>query len=201
MGPGASAKEAVLNSCSLPGLSPMLQCNGNGGCHAWEATLEVNPTAFCKCDPAWADPECRTRRKSQSVAFLLALFLGLVGADRFYLGLNISASLKFLTLGTLSVYWITELLITGSSPVNLSKDLRSWGGLLKLLSSCFLTAWYFVDIVRTGSGPVETSAYRTAPDLPREVFVASTVLLAMMSGFLMAAWSVSSDVSWLSLRP
>lgn len=146
----------------------MLQCNGHGGCHAWEATSQVNPTAFCKCDSAWADPKCRTRRKSQSVAFLLALFLGIVGADRFYLGLTISGSLKFFTLGALSVYWITELLITRSSPMNLSKDLSTWGGLLKVISIFGLTSWYFVDVVRTGSGPVETSAFRTAPDLPRE---------------------------------
>jgi hypothetical protein len=31
---------------------------------------------MCECDPDWADPECRTKRKSQAVAYTLALFLG-----------------------------------------------------------------------------------------------------------------------------
>lgn len=132
--PGASSKEAVLNSCSLPGLSPTLQCSGHGGCHTWEKTADANPTQFCRCDAEWADPECRTRRKSQVVAYLLATFLGVVGADRFYLGLVLSGWLKLLALGSLTVFWITEVLITGSAPVNLNKDLRSWGGLMKVLT-------------------------------------------------------------------
>lgn len=131
--PGASSKEAVLNSCSLPGLSPTLQCSGHGGCHAWETTSETNPTPFCKCDADWADPECRTRRKSQVVAYFLATFFGVVGADRFYLGLILSGWLKLALLGSWTLFWITEVLITGSAPVNLSKDLRSWGGLMKVL--------------------------------------------------------------------
>lgn len=193
--PGASSKEAVLNSCSLPGLSPTLQCSGHGGCHAWEKTSDVNPTPFCKCDADWADPECRTRRKSQVVAYFLATFLGVVGADRFYLGLVLSGWLKLALLGSLTVFWITEVLITGSSPVNLSKDLRSWSGLVKVLTFFVLGSWYFIDIIRTGSGAVETAGFRTAPDLPREVFVACTVFLAMIAGFLFAAWSVSNDVA------
>ncbi|CAK9044451.1 DDB1- and CUL4-associated factor 13 (WD repeat and SOF domain-containing protein 1) [Durusdinium trenchii] len=166
--PGASSKEAVLNSCSLPGLSPTLQCSGHGGCHTWEKTADANPTQFCRCDAEWADPECRTRRKSQVVAYLLATFLGVVGADRFYLGLVLSGWLKLLALGSLTVFWITEVLITGSAPVNLNKDLRSWGGLMKVLTFLALGSWYFIDVIRTGSAPVETNSFRTAADLPRE---------------------------------
>ena len=133
--PGASSKEAVLNSCSLPGLSPTLQCSGHGGCHAWEKTSDVNPTPFCKCDADWADPECRTRRKSQVVAYFLATFLGVVGADRF--------------LPRPRVVWLVKAGFAGQLdglldhrgshhriclPVNLSKDLRSWSGLVKVLT-------------------------------------------------------------------
>ncbi|CAK9105864.1 unnamed protein product [Durusdinium trenchii] len=193
--PGASSKEAVLNSCSLPGLSPTLQCSGHGGCHTWEKTADANPTQFCRCDAEWADPECRTRRKSQVVAYLLATFLGVVGADRFYLGLVLSGWLKLLALGSLTVFWITEVLITGSAPVNLNKDLRSWGGLMKVLTFLALGSWYFIDVIRTGSAPVETNSFRTAADLPREAFVACTVFLAMIAGFLFAGWSVSHDVA------
>lgn len=193
--PGASSREAVLNSCSLPGLSPTLQCSGHGGCHSWEKTSDSNPTPFCKCDSEWADPECRTKRKSQTTAYFLAVFLGVIGADRFYLGLTYSAWLKLITLGGLSIFWITEILITGSAPVNLQKDLRSWSGICKVLVFFALSSWYVIDIVRTGSAPIETSGFKTAPDFPREVFVACTVFVAMFAGFLWAFLSVVSDVT------
>ncbi|CAE7432257.1 rplP [Symbiodinium natans] len=193
--PGASSREAVLNSCSLPGLSPTLQCSGHGGCHSWEKTSDSNPTPFCKCDPQWADPECRTKRKSQTTAYFLAVFLGVVGADRFYLELTLSAWLKLVLLGGLSIFWVTEVLITGSAPVNLSHDLRSWSGVCKVLVFFGLSSWYFIDIMRTGSAPTETSGFKTAPDFPRQVFVACTVFLAMLAGFFWAYWSVASDVA------
>lgn len=57
-----------------------------------------------------------------------------------------------------------------------SEVLQSWGAFLIVhitavphlspLLTC--QGWYFVDIIRTGSGPVETSGFRTSPDLPRE---------------------------------
>ena len=226
--PGASSREAVLNSCSLPGLSPTLQCSGHGGCHSWEKTSDSNPTPFCKCDPQWADPECRTKRKSQTTAYFLAVFLGVVGADRFYLELTLSAWLKLVLLGGLSIFWVTEVLITGSAPVNLSHDLRSWSGVCKVLvffglsshsvpsnlslkpepmyahvhkpagckldlSECRCSAvlcaggWYFIDIMRTGSAPTETSGFKTAPDFPRQVGVC---LLAMSQkqAFVHLSW-------------
>lgn len=33
--------------------------------------------------------------------------------------------------------------------------------------------WYFIDVIRTGSAPVETNSFRTAADLPREARRAS----------------------------
>lgn len=192
--PGTSSKEAILNSCSMPGLAPTAQCSGHGGCHVWHKSEDSNPSPFCRCDPEWADPECRTKRKSQTTAFFLSVFFGFFGADRFYLGLTFSAWCKFITLGILSVYWITEVLIYGSGPLS-QKDLQSWAGLLKIVVIMLLSCWYFIDVVRTGSGPVETDGFRCAPDLPRGAFVACSVFCAMGVGFLLAGWSIVQQVS------
>eukprot|EP00931_Biecheleriopsis_adriatica_P086887 TRINITY_DN61445_c0_g1_i1.p1 TRINITY_DN61445_c0_g1~~TRINITY_DN61445_c0_g1_i1.p1 ORF type:complete len:526 (+),score=95.18 TRINITY_DN61445_c0_g1_i1:189-1766(+) len=190
--PGESSKEAVLNSCSVPGLSAMVQCSGHGGCETWPTSQEQNPTPFCKCDPGWADPECRTPRKSQAWAYFLAIFFGILGADRFYLGFTYSAWLKLLTLGILSIYWVTEWMITGSPTVQLQRDIRSWSGLLKVIFCFSIGSWYFIDVIRVGSAPLETYSFRAAPDLPHKVFVASSVFLAMIAGFLIAAWNVTA---------
>mmetsp|Transcript_93594 Transcript_93594/g.166519 ORF Transcript_93594/g.166519 Transcript_93594/m.166519 type:complete len:527 (+) Transcript_93594:66-1646(+) len=191
--PGTSSKEALLNSCSMPGLAPTAQCSGHGGCHVWHKSEDSNPTPFCRCEASWADPECRTKRKSQTTAFFLSVFFGFFGADRFYLGLIFSAWCKLITLGILSVYWITEVLIYGYGPLS-QKDLQSWAGLLKIVVVMLLSSWYFIDVVRTGSGPVQTSGFRTAPDLPRAAFVACTVFCAMGVGFLLAGWSILQHV-------
>jgi len=191
--PGASSKEAVLNSCSVPALSPLVQCNGHGTCVPWPKTTDTHPQNFCKCESGWADPECRTKRKSQAVAWLLAVFLGPVGADRFYLGLTISAIMKMVLLGSLCVYWSTEVLITGSGPVS-TRCLKSWPGLIKIGFFFCLAAWYFVDVIRTGSAPVETNGFRTAPDLPRPIFVAVTVFVSLGVGFALASQSIMSQV-------
>merc|ERR1719162_826198 len=84
--PGGSPREASLNSCSLARLSQTLQCSGRGVCRLWDSRNYGNNLAFCDCDRDWTDPECRTRRKSQTIAYLLAMFFGFLGADQFYLG-------------------------------------------------------------------------------------------------------------------
>ena len=95
--PGASPRAAMLNSCSLPQLSQTVQCGGRGVCRVWDESNFENPMSFCFCDRDWADPECSTKRKSQVVAYLLSVFLGPFGADRYYLGLPISATVKLCT--------------------------------------------------------------------------------------------------------
>jgi len=115
--PGASAKEANLNSCSLTTLSQTLQCSGHGTCKMWQPHNIENTLAFCECDRDWADPECRTRRKSQAVTFFLSLFGGLFGADQFYMGFFSAGLMKLFTLGGFGVWWITDLVAIGSGPV------------------------------------------------------------------------------------
>lgn len=57
-------------------------CSGHGKC-------DFNSThspPICQCDKDYAIDNCSYKRPSKLVAFLLSFFLGLYGADRFYLG-------------------------------------------------------------------------------------------------------------------
>ena len=49
--------------------------------------------------------------KSFSVAFWLALALGLVGADRFYLGKSWTGAFKLLTGGGYGLWWLYDLVL------------------------------------------------------------------------------------------
>jgi TM2 domain-containing membrane protein YozV len=192
--PGSTAAEARMNSCAVPGLAPTNQCSGHGSCRSWESSALTNPTKFCKCDTYWADPECRTERKSQAKTWGLAIFAGLLGADRFYLGLYVSGFFKFVTLTFGLFFWVTELLITGSAPITKS-DIFRWEGIVKIVFFLILGGWYFYDIIRVGSAPVPTNGFKTAADLPHFVFVFSTVFFACFVGFTFAYFAVVEQIS------
>jgi len=129
--PGASARDAQINSCSLERLALTMQCSGRGVCREWDDTNVNNRIAFCQCHRNWADPECGTRRKSQVVAYLLSLFFGYLGADLFYLGFMNAGVLKLLTLGGFGIWWIVDIVRIGSAPVYAARfrvagDLPHW---------------------------------------------------------------------------
>jgi len=109
---------SVLNSCAFSsGLKAEEQCSGRGVCtNAYPNNL-ANPIYFCKCDPGWADPECRTPRKSHLVAFFLSVTLGWLGADAFYLEMYICGWLKLFTLGGFGIWWIIDIVRVGAAPV------------------------------------------------------------------------------------
>lgn len=115
--PGGSARDATLNSCSQKRLSPSMQCSGRGTCKLWSPSIPDNTLAFCHCDPRWADPECQTPRKSQAVAYVLSLFLGMFGADQFYLGFPVLGFAKLFTLGGFGIWWVADIIRIGSAPV------------------------------------------------------------------------------------
>jgi hypothetical protein len=52
--------------------------------------------------------------KSWRVAFLLSLFLGPFGADRFYIGRTRSAVVKLVTLSCFGVWWLSDLILIAS---------------------------------------------------------------------------------------
>lgn len=66
-------------------------------------------------DPkAWLDSLQRERavsRKSWNTALVLSIFLGIVGADRFYLGRFELGVLKLLTVGGCFVWWFIDVLL------------------------------------------------------------------------------------------
>jgi hypothetical protein len=138
----------VLNSCGLAAatagseVSSEEQCSGHGYCKAWPTgSDEVSTLRFCECDRDWADPECRTRRKSQAVAYTLSLLAGYMGLDHFYLGEFHSGMTKLGTLGGLGVWWILDIVRIGSAPVyassghRLAADLPHWAYVASVLAA------------------------------------------------------------------
>jgi len=139
----------LLNSCESADVPEALRCSGHGRCAEWfDVTLSgsfnysQHRLSFCECDWDWADPECRTPRKSQTTAFLLSLFLGVFGADQFYLGFVWPLGVcKLLTLGGLGLWWIYDVVRIGSSAAptsdsfRLAADLPYWAFVLIVICS------------------------------------------------------------------
>lgn len=70
------------------------------------------PMNYCM-GPSIFEKNCKCMKsyKSQKTAFLLSLFLGGVGADRFYLGYYVTAVFKMLTFGGFGIAYIIDLLL------------------------------------------------------------------------------------------
>lgn len=149
-----ATRNARFNSCMNPMLSILQVCSGHGHCSPFEPNEIAHPVFFCKCNDEWGGVECDTRRKRQSVAWLLSLLFGPLALDELYLGIPEQAMAKLLwtilgcTVGVLNFH-------IGAAMV---------GG-----------AW-MLDVVRIGSGPVLTSQYRVQEDLPRSAFAVFTIL-------------------------
>lgn len=140
--------QAILNSCDSK-LASTLQCSGRGVCKAWNPDDAIQDVNFCECFRDWADPECRTPRKSQSYAYALSLFLGWLGADQMYLGFPSFAALKFCTLGGFGAWWLIDIVRIGSAPVyswnyRVANDLPHWAFVLSLITSLLVVSFLFV---------------------------------------------------------
>jgi len=176
--PGMPESEAVINSCNPRAKSvPSEQCGGHGYCSAWNPQGEYDatdaalyagvpwyPIGFCQCDPEWADPECLTKRKSQSVVFGLAVFLGPVGADWIYLGLPYIGAAK------LFVSFLSLVIAFYKPDIGVPA----------------LSFWWVLDIVRTGSAPVLAKNYRVADDMKSWVYIVGFISFMTFMGFLLA---------------
>lgn len=177
--PDAPEESGVLNSCAQADVAETLQCSGRGYCRIFGQTPLAESqgmVSFCRCDTAWADPECSTRRKSQTTAFFLSLFGGYLGLDLFYLGWNRDAIMKFtISMVGAALFWRR---INRSDPS-------------KLVIFCTFGLWWAADVVRTGSAPVYAHEYRVARDLPFFVFVLVTVVAFLFLGFGVAMVSAT----------
>ena len=89
-------------------------------------TENSNKTPTKKPAKKQAAAEAPPELKSWKVAFLLSLFLGFLGADRFYIGRTRSAIVKLLTLGGCGIWWISDVILIASE---WRKD--AWGRPLK----------------------------------------------------------------------
>ena len=54
------------------------------------------------------------KQRSFIVAVLLSLFLGVFGADRFYLGYTVFGILKLITFGGFGIWWLVDLIRIGT---------------------------------------------------------------------------------------
>lgn len=128
---GKSWRQARLNSCGVKMGTGGLQCSGRGQCMAFEPDNLGNPFSLCKCNRDWADPECRTPRKSQMHAYFVSLLFGYLGADQFYLGFPMLGFLKLITLGGCGLWYLIDVIRIGSAPVyahnfRTAADLPHW---------------------------------------------------------------------------
>jgi len=105
------SEEAVV--CVACGVPPK---RGKSFCQNCGAPTSPKAKKCLKCRAKLATPG-----KSWLAALLLSIFLGPLGADRFYLGYIVFGTLKLLTLGGCGIWWLIDAILIAS---NVMKDAR-----------------------------------------------------------------------------
>jgi len=164
-----STGHVKFNSCMDNEVLAQNVCGGHGFCSPFDRHNIVKPVFFCRCDLGWAGPECSTKQKSQTVAWLLSLFLGPFGIDQLYLDWT---------------FWFAMKLLGLFSGLMLSALSFEKCGTLLILS------YWFTDIVHIGSAAVRARDAKVAADLPRWAFAVFTLLFFAFLGFGLGVRSV-----------
>mmetsp|Transcript_48415 Transcript_48415/g.85290 ORF Transcript_48415/g.85290 Transcript_48415/m.85290 type:complete len:317 (+) Transcript_48415:6-956(+) len=168
-----STNETAFNSCMDMTVSNLEVCSGRGHCELFNRKDITNPVFYCHCNTGWIDPECKTKQKSQAVAWLVSLSLGPLGLDEFYLGHSSWGALKLML--TIIAFFVHYL---GSS---------------RPACAAVIFAW-FNDVVRIGSAPVRASDFKVAADLPRWAFSVFTMLFFAFVGFALGVTTLFYQV-------
>jgi len=142
----------LYDSCSDAMIDTLHVCSGRGHCEPWDPKDLNNPINFCVCENEWAGPECRVARKSQAIAFVYAVFGGLFGADKFYLGFPVDGIVKGLTFGGGGLWWLVDIVYTGVGPVpaydyRTAADLPFWAFVLASIIVAMSTG-FFLFLIR-----------------------------------------------------
>jgi len=165
--------EMVVNSCHDKDVSVQDVCSSRGTCAPWDQQNIVSPIFFCKCDFGYAGPECRLTQKSQTTAWFLSCVGGWFGADEYYLEQR-----KFLLFKLIGLFFGGTLMACGANHV----------GQVLILS------YWLYDIVRIGSGPVQSgsghTAAKVAADLPHWGFACFTVIFFGFFAFFLGVWRI-----------
>jgi len=158
---------SAFNSCHDKDVSSQDVCGTHGVCAPFDKTEVTHPVFFCKCDLGFAGNECTIKAKSQTTAWLYSLLFGWCGLDEYYLEFRVGCGLKVFGLVMGLMCYLLDF---------------------THISMLIVLSYWFYDIVRIGSGPVQTHGFpkhKVAADLPHWAFAFSTILFFAFLGICM----------------
>lgn len=108
-------------------------CGNHARCHFEDRN---DTQGICECDDGWTNEDCDHKEKSKLAAFLLSLFLGKFGVDRFFLG--------YVAIGVIKCI-IGVLGCCGGCVVRANEDADSKAAGGVGLFGCAIFIWWLID--------------------------------------------------------
>ena len=113
-------------------------------------------------------------RRSLRTAWLLALFLGFSGADRFYLRKPVTGALKLLTLGGAGIWWLLDLF-------RITKEFAADGASMPLVGTNSQRRGLRLASVLVVAALVSAAAYVTAAPVTGAITATITAMNALLN--------------------